>query len=91
MGHVRMAGLVSEATIAGHGFLRIDVPKADGLLTDWVATQYFNPSSVYRMTPVTEAIARKVAADNQPRPATRWELEAREAVTHDREDEDDYR
>lgn len=55
MGHRRLAGLVSEMTIAGVGFLRIDIPKtADkGLETDSAVTQIYSPSSVYCFTALT--------------------------------------
>lgn len=71
MGHRRLAGLLTEQEIAGKGFLRLDVP-GDGPI--WAATQFYSPGSVYCITPVAETVARKIAADNKPRPATRWEL-----------------
>jgi hypothetical protein len=69
-GHRKLAGLVSEAEIAGGAFLRLDIPGEDGD----VATQFYNPSAVYAMTPVTEELARQVAKAHRPAPVTRWEL-----------------
>lgn len=95
MGHRRLAGLVREQQIAGHGFLRLDVPDVTEEPGDKVmATQFYSPSSVYCITPTTEAIARKLAADNKPQPATRWELEERPALERriapaDFDDDDD--
>lgn len=40
------------------------------------ATQFYSPSAVYGITPVTEAMARAVAARNIPQPVARWELPA---------------
>jgi hypothetical protein len=80
MGHRRLAGKVTECQVAGQGFLRLDVPaplpEQEQLIptSPWTATQFYSPSSVYCMTPVTEATARKIALLNQPTPATRWEL-----------------
>lgn len=71
LGHRRLAGFVREVELAGAGMLRIDVPGPDG---ETVATQLYNPSAVYGLTPVTEAIARAVARQNQPEPVQRWEL-----------------
>lgn len=71
MGHRRLGGYVTEVNIAGAGFLRIDVPGADGTP---VASQFYPPSSVYCLTPVAEAMARAVALRNQPQPVSRWEL-----------------
>lgn len=73
LGHRRLAGLLTEQQIAGHGFLRLDVPGESD--ETWSASQWYSPASVYCITPTTEEIARKVARQNRPEPATRWELE----------------
>jgi hypothetical protein len=58
-GHARIAGLVSEQTIAGQGFVRVDVPAtANGP----AYTRLFGPSAIYSMTPVTEDVALAIAA-----------------------------
>lgn len=71
MGHRRLAGYVTEEEIAGAGMIRIDVPGEDG---EMVATQYYSPSALYCLSPVTEELARAVARNNQPTPVTRYEL-----------------
>ena len=71
-GHTRIAGKVSEATIAGGAFLRIDIPGKDDAAD--VMTQYYGPAAVFSMTPVTEAVARAFAATHQPVPATSWDM-----------------
>jgi hypothetical protein len=76
MGHRRLAGYLSEATIGGTSFLRIDVPGNDGN----VATQLYSGSAVYCITPTTEAIARTVAKGSEPAPVTRWELREERAL-----------
>ena len=77
MGHRRLAGKVTEYQIGGHGFLRLDVPKAEGWpdTQEWTATQFYSPSAVYCITPTTETIAMRIAAEAQPAPVSRWELE----------------
>lgn len=77
MGHRRLAGYVTEQTIAGAGFLRIDVP---GPGTEALATQFFAPSSVYALTPTTEAMARRVAEASRVEPVKEWELPQRRAL-----------
>jgi hypothetical protein len=72
MGRRKMAGKVSEASLGGGAFLRIDVPGEGSN----VATQFYSPSAVYCITPTTEEIARQVAPRWQPAPVTRWELPA---------------
>lgn len=69
MGHVRMAGRVTEEERFGCKMGRIDIPRGDGFFT-----QYFTGSSIYRMTPVSEEVARSVAAQNEPEPVRAWEL-----------------
>lgn len=69
MGHVKIAGHVTEVEIFGSKLGRVDIPNGDTFVT-----QYFNGSSLYRLTPTTEEIARSVAKSNQPEPVFRWEL-----------------
>lgn len=70
MGHRKLAGKVSEATLAGGAFVRIDVPGTDGN----VATQFYAPGAVYCITPTSEDLARRFAAGCRPAPVTHWEL-----------------
>jgi len=71
MGHRRLVGRVSEATIAGCAMLRFDVLTKDG-----EATQYYSSGAVYAITPTTEEMARRAAALSTVAPITRWELPA---------------
>jgi len=73
MGHRRLAGFVSEQTIGSSSFIRIDIP---GHGESVVATQLYNPSAIYCITPTTEAIARRIAENEVPRPVHPFELEA---------------
>ena len=74
MGHRRLGGRVSEATIAGGAFIRIDVPHPNeaGIFT---ATQLYSPAAVYAITPTTEEIACAIAR-GAPEPVSRWDLRA---------------
>lgn len=76
MGHVRMAGFVREVTIAGAGLLSIEVPEAvdDAGTTHAAYTQIVNPTSLYRITPTTEDLARAVARHSRPAAINQWEL-----------------
>ncbi len=82
-GHVRRAGRLTEQQIAGHGFLRLDIPVEDG----WV-TQIVNPTAVYDITPTTEELARAAAATRRHEPVRRYELPA--AKPPARNDCDEY-
>jgi len=90
MGHKRMAARLSEAVIGGHSFIRCDVPGPNAGDPD-VATQFITGQTIYAITPCTEEIARKVAANCQPRPVTEWDLKrpALAAGGLDDDDEDD--
>lgn len=70
MGHRRLAGYLKEEQIGGATFIRIDVPAQSGTL----ATQFYSPSAVYCITPVSEELSRKVAVSSQPEPVTNWDL-----------------
>jgi hypothetical protein len=88
MGHRRLGGFVREVQIAGAGFFRIDVPGDNG---ETHSTQFYPPSSVYCLTPVSEAAARIVAKTTRPEPVTRWELPApRRHDEPERQDDDDF-
>jgi hypothetical protein len=56
MGHVKLAGRLSEHSLAGQTLLRLDMPTDNGKHI----VQFISPGSLYRITPTTEAAARKV-------------------------------
>lgn len=89
MGHRRLGGFVREVQLAGAGFLRIDVPgDVEG---ETHSTQFYPPSSVYCLTPVTEEAAKVVARSSRPQPVSVWELpQPRRAGEDEREDNDDF-
>lgn len=71
MGHVRMAGRVSEAPMFGTALLRIDIPDGDAY-----TTQFASGGSIYRLTPCSEEVARAVGDGGQAMPVQPWELRA---------------
>lgn len=70
LGHKRLAGRVSEEERFGVNMGRIDIPNADGSYS----TQFFGGASIYRLSPVTEEVARAVALSTHERPVQSWEL-----------------
>lgn len=52
MGHARIAGKVSEETIAGQAMLRVDVPETEGRDA---YTKFYSAGAVYCLTPTDEA------------------------------------
>jgi hypothetical protein len=77
MGHRKLGGYVRAVAFAGAPMIRIDVPNENEGV---VATQFYSPSALYCMTPVTEKMAGAIARSNQPAPVQRWELPAPEPV-----------
>lgn len=59
MGHQRCAGRVSEQTIGGSAFVRVDVPDAGNGIA---FTKLYGPGSIYCITPCSEAVARGLAS-----------------------------
>lgn len=66
-GHERIAGEVSEQTIAGAGFIRVDVPALDG---QPAFTRFYGDKAIYSIQPVDETTARRAAAAMRVRPVT---------------------
>lgn len=72
MGHVKVAGYVTEEELFGTKIGRIDIPADEE--SDAI-TQYFGGASVYRLTPVSEDVARAFARRSRPRPVHVYELQ----------------
>jgi len=68
LGHRRIAGFITEQTIAGSALVRVDVPETEkpGY------TKLVGVGSIYCLTPTSEAVARAVASEleryNEPLP-----------------------
>jgi hypothetical protein len=68
MGHVKLAGKLTEEERFGAKMGRLEIPTKDGFVT-----QFFGGGSVYRITPVAEDVARAVAARSDVAPVNTWE------------------
>lgn len=66
-GHVKIAGQVSEQTIGGQGFVRVDVPEQDGYPA---FTRFYGSGAVYSISPVSEEVARLAIEQIHPRPVS---------------------
>jgi len=85
MGHVRLAGRLTEENRFGTALGRIDIPTGG----DEFITQYFGGGSVYRITPTDEETARQVAKAARPQPIYRLALSPAPAHHVDDHDDDD--
>lgn len=92
MGHVKVAGRLSEEEKFGSKLGRIDIPTAEG----GFLTQFFGGGSVYRITFVSEQVARDVARRNTAAPVASWDYPKQLTAApspsmfdHDDDDHDD--
>lgn len=70
-GHSRIAGLVTEQSIGGCSFLRVDVPATD---SEPPFTKCYGNGAIYAMSFVTEEIARAAAKAYNIAPVTSYDL-----------------
>jgi len=72
MGHQRIAGLVCEVNIAGRGFLRVDVPDANGVIQ---FSRIYAPDAIYCISPTDRQIAIGLAVKCAARPFQCYDLQ----------------
>jgi len=70
-GHHQLAGKVTEQSIGGATFIRVDVPETTKQPT---FTRYLNPSAIYDINPVTEEVVNIKAESLQVTPITMWDI-----------------
>lgn len=89
-GHQRMAGRVTEATIGGCQFVRVDVPAVEGRPA-W--TRLLGQGSIYAINLVDETVARAAAARFRSEPVTVYDLpqlRQQSLTLDDRDDVDEF-
>ena len=69
-GHTRLAGRISEQTIGGETFIRVDVPNG----VDTYHTRLFGKGAIYGMSLTDEAIARSFAKRAEVRPVSSYDV-----------------
>lgn len=80
MGHLKLAGLVTEEARFGTNLCRVDVYPGDAL--EPAMTRYFSGASLYGVTVCDEETARAYAAETMEdiQPIARWQLPALRAA-----------
>jgi hypothetical protein len=86
MGHQRYAGRVTEQAIGGCAFVRVDVPAVEGRLP---YTKLLGQGSIFAITPVSEAVARNVAAQSYAKPVEVYAPAMQQALSFNRGATDD--
>ena len=70
-GHQQIAGKVSEQTIAGQGFIRVDVPEDE---RHPAYTRLLGHGAIYSIIPTSEEIVRAFSRKNYQVPIYRYQL-----------------
>jgi len=70
-GHARIVGRVTEATIGGGAFIRVDVPDGSGGIA---FTRFFGPGAIYSISPITEQTAVGMAANIGAEPVRPYDV-----------------
>lgn len=71
MGHSRYAGKISEQSIGGCNFVRVDIPAFEDRPE---FTKLLGQSSIFAITPTTEQIARGMAQQFHSTPISVYDL-----------------
>lgn len=69
-GHQRVVGKISEQSIGGCNFVRVDIPQKDGTFY----TRFFGNGAIYAINITTEEVAMQLAARMDQEPAFAWQL-----------------
>ncbi len=70
-GHNVIVGEVTEASLSGGAFLRVDVPSFNG---EPGFTRFFSPGAIYSISPVTDEVARGLLTHYRTEPVSRYEM-----------------
>lgn len=70
-GHQKIVGKVTEATLAGGAFLRVDVPTVE---ENKAFTRFYGPGAIYSLNPITEEVALGLVRRYRHEPVNQWEL-----------------
>lgn len=70
-GHQKIVGKVTEASLAGGAFLRVDVPEFEG---QPAFTRYFGPGAIYSINPIAEQVAMGLLVHYRNAPVNEYQL-----------------
>lgn len=83
-GHQKLAGKLSEQTIGGVHFIRIDVPAIE---SEPAYTRFFTQGAIYGMTVLTEDTATKLAGYLRAKPVQAYEVPSTPRLAHATDDD----
>ena len=71
MGHQHIAGMVSEQSLGGESFIRVDVPDVENMKG---YTKMYGKGAIYAITPTDEATCKVFIANTWQPPVSRFLL-----------------
>lgn len=86
-GHQRIAGKVSEESVGGQSFVRVDVPEIEGQQS---FTKLYGANAVYAITPVSEETMLRAVKAFQAVPIEAYHLSIPTRAAIAAPDPDDY-
>lgn len=73
MGHIKRVGKVRTSELGGNAVFVVETSDPEGQ----TITEIFAASALFRLTPITQAVAEQTAAGVNPAPIDAWDLPAR--------------
>lgn len=70
-GHSRIVGHVTEQSIGGGAFVRVDVPDKEG---NTIFTRFFGHGAIYSMSPISRELALQMAQQQHAEPVKQYDL-----------------
>jgi len=86
MGRQVIAGKVTEQTIGGQAFIRVDVPEVGGMPA---FTKFYGQGAIYCLTPCDETTAIAAVKGLRVKPVNLYQLNLPSHSIVDREDDED--
>jgi hypothetical protein len=77
-GHTRIVGMVTEQSLGGASFIRVDVPNPDGTVA---YTRIYGAAAVFSINPISRAVALELAQGCDARPVAPYEVPRLTATT----------
>lgn len=71
MGHMRIAGRVTEQPVGGVSLIRVDVPDTDG---NTAYTRMYGAAAIYCISPMNKELVVKLAQQIRAVPVTEYDL-----------------
>lgn len=85
-GHQQICGRVTEATVGGCAFIRVDVPAVEDTQP---FTRYFGNGAIYSMSPISEEAAMALLKRMRPTPHFVYQLQPHKPAFSHEDDDDD--